>query len=64
MELATLSRNCHDLVEKQKKLSHDLQLLNQTQESFCELSNIFEEQILQFVQDTPKSSESVNHMTE
>lgn len=45
-------------------MSHDLQLLNQTQESFRELSKIFEEQIVQFVQDTPKWSESVNHMTE
>lgn len=51
-------------MEKQKKLSYDIQLLHQAQDSYIELSKIFEEQIQHYTAENPKSSESVNHLTE
>jgi len=47
-ELLSLTRDCEHLQEKQFKLSHDIKMLLQAQESFKELSKIFEEQIDQY----------------
>ncbi|XP_067935924.1 phosphatidylinositol 3-kinase regulatory subunit alpha-like [Watersipora subatra] len=49
-ELLSLTRECDSLLEKQARMSHDMQKLHQAQESFKELSEIFEEQVEWYTQ--------------